>query len=158
MKHSQQQIELLKQQSEAASAEVERLRSEIQAGPGKLAEIERRLNAATSAETARLLIEQRARLREDREVNLAALKGAEILALRTESDYLRACADSTPGLAEAIAADEQAKADVKAAQERATAAAKARGRIEMSISDLTSRAQKLKLQADAKEGLKPQMV
>ena len=158
MKNTKQQpIEELKQIADEAKAEVERLRGEIAAGPQRVADVERRLNSATDGDTARMLIEQRAKLREDREVNIAALKGAEIAALRTESAYLRACAESTPGLAEAIEEDKQAKAALEAATERAKLAGKARGRIEMSIGELTSRATKLSLQADALEGKKPQM-
>src|SRR5258705_10477663 len=79
-----------------AKAEVERLREEISAGPGKQAEIERRLNAATTEDTMRLLIQQRAKLREDREINVAALRGAETPQLRTSPPQTRTLASPAP--------------------------------------------------------------
>lgn len=139
-----------------AKAEVERLRSEIDAHPGRLAEISRRLDTAKTEDTMRLLIQQRAKLQEDREINTAALRGAEIIALRAESAYIRAQAEeAAPELATAVAADEEAKKQLEAATEAAKLAGKRRARIEKTVGDLTSRWQKLKHQADALEGLKP---
>jgi chromosome segregation ATPase len=142
--------------AQEAKVEVDRLRGEIAAHPGRLAEISRRLDTAKTEDTMRLLIQQRAKLQEDREINVAALRGAEISALRAESAYIRAQAEeAAPELPATIASDEDAKKQLDAATEAAKLAGKRRARIEKTVGDLTSRWQKLKLQADGLEGLTP---
>lgn len=135
-----------------ATAEVERLRQEISSIPSELVEIERRLKYALNEEAMRTLIEQRAKLQEAREIKPAMLRGAEIRRLRAESAHLsRLAEEAAPGLPEAIAAHEEAKAALEVAAQTAKVAGKRRGRIENAVGELTARAQKLASEAEALE-------
>ena len=137
-----------------AKAEVETLRHAISSIPGELSEIERRLKYALNEDTMRVLIQQRAILQEAREIKPAALRGAEIRSLRAEAAYVRGLAKAAaPDLPAAVAADEEAKANLEVATQTAKLTGKRRGKIENAVWDLTASYQKLEREADTLEGL-----
>jgi hypothetical protein len=132
-----------------AKAEVQKLRGEFSPIPGRLAEIEHRLKAATDEQFMRTLIQKRAEVQESREVLPGMIRGAEQRRMRAEAAHVRALAQAaSPDLPAAIAADEEAKAALEVATQTARLAAKRRGKLECEVGDLTARWQKLEAEAD----------
>jgi chromosome segregation ATPase len=139
----------LRAAAEEAKTEFQNLQADVEAIPGQLAEIEKRLKTSTDEKVIKTFRKRREELKEDAEVKPLLARGAQIRYLRAASAHAKALAQEVgAGYNDARQAEQRAKAELEAAQERASEATALRESIERRSGQQHSRAQTLAAEAE----------